>query len=343
MNKKILTTLWLLLLVFLSSCSPKDPNDNNLKEEVVSELNSIKTSDRKVGYIKDLSEWSSSKIKNHKIQNELLWSVVNQMEENYQENSAELQEVSKNLIKKINEANNTSADAYYFKWFYKEVSKDYTWAIEEYTKWLQSATTNTEKSLLLNQIAHSYDLSWDTGKASEYYAKAISENADNVNAQFNIIRNHLISWEVEKAETISATTQTGTLSKRENIDLVVLKAHILHDKGQYNQSNSMLVKSIFDFWERVETHTMTLKNNYMILSEIIYKQEADISEEQAKLVSTILKNSDTSLTKSVELNSNKSTSIFYYSLIQLLTWDTQMWMKNLDVALKLVDSDITLM
>lgn len=78
--------------------------------------------------------------------------------------------------KKAIELLNTMDENYntlYYKWYAKEIVKDYIWALDSYNKWLELKNLDdNKKAILLNQIWHVYDLMWKIDKAQDYYKKA---------------------------------------------------------------------------------------------------------------------------------------------------------------------------
>ncbi len=88
----------------------------------------------------------------------------------------------------------------YYKWYANEIIKDYTGSLDYYFKWLEiKELTPENKSLLLNQVGHLYDLKWEGDKVLYYYEEAYKLNDKNDSVLSNLWRYYAINWDYEKA------------------------------------------------------------------------------------------------------------------------------------------------
>lgn len=92
------------------------------------------------------------------------------------------------------------SEVIYYKGFSQEIIKNYTWALDYYNIGLeQKDITNKEKSILVNQIGHLYDLKWEFDKVFAYYDEAYNLDNDNAMALANLWRYYMRTKENEKA------------------------------------------------------------------------------------------------------------------------------------------------
>lgn len=125
----------------------------------------------------------------------LIYSYLNHGTYTYneQENSKKAQEI----LEKIWTWN---WETLYYLAYSKEIIKNYTWALEDYNKSIETVDINdAKKSLSLNQIWHVYDLMWDLDKAYEYYERANRLDPTNITAITNLWR-----YEVRKNNLVKA-------------------------------------------------------------------------------------------------------------------------------------------
>ncbi len=126
----------------------------------------------------------------------LLISYLRQWNSYYKED--EYSKKALNLLENMSETHETL----YYKWYAKEIVKDYEEALVYYNKWLElNGLTNYWKALLLNQIGHVYDFMWELEKANAYYIQSEALWTEFKWVLLNRARYELRKWNIEKAES----------------------------------------------------------------------------------------------------------------------------------------------
>jgi tetratricopeptide (TPR) repeat protein len=196
-----------LLLLILSSCWGKTENENLLldipstsveKEVILDEkyaqelLISWKYWDLVSYYENIFDENSEKEDKLLLIQAYLLrWNSY------YDENN-----YSSRALTLLNWLENTF-DVLYYKWYAYEIIQNYEEARKFYNEALNLENiTLQQKSILLTQIWHTYDLEWDLFIANEYYTEAKNTWILTVNLLLNIARYNFGNGNYSEAEEL---------------------------------------------------------------------------------------------------------------------------------------------
>lgn len=146
---------------------------------------------------KDLNE------KEKKLKSELnllkAWNILNEW--NYLYREKESQKKAEKIINDIILADPDYVDPFYSNyllWYSKEINRDFSWALIYYNKALDSRPdiekNSKLRSIILNQIWHLYDLSWDVEKAYTYYIDAYKKDNKNYSSSVNIARYLTRKW-----------------------------------------------------------------------------------------------------------------------------------------------------
>jgi len=192
-----------------------------------------------------------------------VWAILKEWNYFYKEKQKSDEAISFIKNKILTSSNKWDYYSYNFLWYSKEIVKDYSWALDYYNKALENISNVTKdnklyyKSVILNQIWHIYDLTWDIDKANTYYVLA-------ENMWFDWYLNLLNRWRYEyrKGNIISADKYFNKLLKL-NITSFV-KAEVYYDL-----SSIYLVKK--GWVDRgIEYAKLWIKSNWLYPSNYVW-------------------------------------------------------------------------
>lgn len=262
-----------------------------------------------------------------------IWAILNEWNYNYKE-----EEKSKEAFWILQDMVLTDPDyvdpfySNYYLWYSQEVIKNYTWALNYYQKALDSAPdiekNKITRSIILTQIWHVYDLSWNIQKAYLYYKEAYDLNNNNFKSSFNIWRYLTRVGRFKEAKQFfkySLLTPSKKLKSEIYYSLSSIELELNGLKPDIDKSLEYAKKSI----ENNKIYPMW----YLALARWYYMLD------DKKYYDEIEKN----LKASIKLNPNWNEAYKYYWLFYLDSLDLEKALEYIDKSKNVIDNDMILM
>lgn len=239
-------------------------------------------------------------------------------------------EKSAKTLELLNSINEKTYDYYHYKGYANEIIKNYTWAIESYNEWLKIKWINDEqKSFLLNQLWHTYDLSWNLDKAFDFYNKAYLLNKNNANSIWNLARYYNRMKDYKKSETfllkLINLTEDLPLKSETYFSLSMLEYYL-------NWLDVDIEKSIDYAKKWIEAYPQYYMN-YLALAKGYYMKN------DKSFFSEI----ESNIKKAIELNPEWSYSYELDAMYEYEKWNFNKAYELFEFSAKKVDKDMILM
>lgn len=315
---------FIIILIFFSFLINKKNkiDDTKIEKEIVNVNNYINSWDYENAISALEQKWTWSLERAEKIK--LLESYLNYWNYFHKE-----EDFSKKALVVLD----TMSDEYitfFYRWFAKEIIKDYTGALDQYNKWLWlTDLQDDKKSILLDQIWHVYDLKWDFDKVFSYYDEAYKLDNNNENVLWNLWRYYARTWEYVKAKeflnkTLSLTTNLPLKSEiyfwlsSIELELNWLKPDI--DKSIEYAKEAIEAYPNYAMWYVALARWLYMKNDLMYAKEI-----------------------EENLDKAIKLNPESYYSYELYALHEYDKGNTEQSLKMFENADWAIDKDMILM
>lgn len=218
----------------------------------------------------------------------------------------------------------------YYKWYANEIVKDYSEALEYYFKWLDTKDlTDENKSQLMNQVWHLYDVKWEFDKVFEYYDWAYKLDNNNENVLWNLWRYYARVNEFEKSNEFlnKALTLTNNLSLKSELSFALSSIEL-----ELNWLNPDIDKSI-DFAKKSIEYYPNYAMGYTALARGLYmKNDSKYSNEIEK-----------NLEKSINLNPDWHYAYYLYWLLEFDRANFQKASEYFKKTIAAIDKDMILM
>jgi tetratricopeptide (TPR) repeat protein len=302
----------------------KNENFEEIQETVSSILKDFKNT-------KDLSKDENLKLQALKyIQ---VWAILNEWNFYYKESDKSKEALD--LINEINIENPDYVDPFYsnyYLWYAKEISKDYSWALNHYEIALKSAPDIEKnkklRALILNQIWHLYDLKWDLEKAYTYYQDSYKLDNKNYYTSSNIARYLYKNWKYNESKNFyeySLLTPNKSLRAEVLFSLSSIELELNWLKPDINKSIEYAKLSVESYADYPMWYLALARWYYMLNDKKYYW----VIDENLK--------------KSIELNPNWFEAYKYFWLFEFDKWNLDLAKDYIDKSSKASDKDMILM
>lgn len=297
---------------------------NNSRDKVNQEKQAINTSINSWSYdeVIDFYEkkWTWNLDNGEKIS--LSISYLNKGTFSYNE-----KEYSEKALAVLSNMDNTY-DVLYYKWYANEIIKNYTWALENYNQWLNlNGIWKEEKSYLMNQIWHLYDLMWDTEKAFKYYNDSYELN-NNATSLINLWRYYIRKGDIEKWHEYMERSIDSKISLPAKAETYFW---LSTTELELNWLNPDIDKSIDYAQKWIEVYSQ-YPMNYIALARGYYLKNDGNND-------LIEKNLD----KAISINPNLSYAYELYAMYEFDRWNYEKFVEYIKEADSVVDNDMILM
>lgn len=315
---------FIIILIFFSFLINKKNkvDDTKMEKEIVNVNNFINSWDYENAISALEEKWTGSLERAEKIK--LLESYLNYWNYFHKE-----EDFSKKAIAVLD----TMSDEYitfFYRWFAKEIIKDYTWALDQYNKWLVlTDLPDDKKAILLNQIWHLYDLKWDFDKVFSYYDEAYKLDNNNESALWNLWRYYARTGEYNKAKEFlnKALNLTANLPHKSEISfwLSSIELELNWLKPDIEKSIEYAKDAIeyypnYAMWYFALARWLYMKNDLMYAKEI-----------------------EENLNKSIKLNPDWYFAYELYAMQEYDKWNMEEFLNQLQKAESLIEKDMILM
>ena len=220
-------------------------------------------------------------------------------------------------------------DVLYFKWYANEIIKNYTWALTYYNKWLKiKELSKKEKSLLLNQIWHLYDLKWDIETAYKNYKLAYTIYKKNYIVSVNIGRYLARKWKYEDSKIYFEywlNIESKPIKSEVYYSLSTIELELNWLKPDINKSIEYANKSIEEYPSYAMWYVALARWYYMLNDKKYYKDIKD------------------NLVKSMVLNNKWFESYSYSGLLEFDKWNYDATVMLMKYSIYMIKNDILLM
>ncbi len=238
------------------------------------------------------------------------------------------QENSKKAMDILNTLDEDS-EVIYYKWYSQEIIKNYTGAMDYYNRWLEiKDITDKNKSLILNQIWHLYDLKWETQKTFDYYREAYNLDNTNYHSSANIWRYFLQINKISESIpyfVYALNTEEVALKSEIYFTLSSIELEANWLKPNIDKSISFAMESIKSFPD----YPMW----YIGLARWLYMKNDKTYDKEIEEI----------LTEALRLNPNISYAYEILALHEYDKWDINKSLDLLKKALSTIDQDMILM